>query len=68
MHIPLGSLASRIDEVPRGRPIVAYCGHGERSATAASILEGAGMPHISNLNLGFGAWKDDGGRVVAGQS
>ena len=29
MPIPLGSLAGRIDEVPRDRPVVVYCAHGD---------------------------------------
>lgn len=65
LHIPLGSLASRADEVPRDRPIVAYCGRGERSATATSILERAGVESVSNLEHGLGAWRDNGGRVVS---
>ncbi len=65
LHIPLGSLSSRIDELPRDRPIVTYCGHGERSTTAVSILERAGMPMLSNLEYGIGAWQHEGRRVVS---
>lgn len=67
LHIPLGSLSSRIEEVPRDRPIVTYCGHGERSTTAASILEVAGIANVSNLGLGIGAWQNNGGRVVTSE-
>ncbi|MBA2508014.1 MAG: MBL fold metallo-hydrolase [Nocardioidaceae bacterium] len=38
-HIPLHSLAERIDEVPTGEVWV-YCGSGYRAAIAASVLEG----------------------------
>ena len=65
LHIPLGSLSSRVGEVPRDRPIVTYCGHGERSTTAVSILERAGIPMLSNLERGIGAWRDDGRRIVS---
>lgn len=67
IHIPLGSLSSRIEEVPRDRPIVTYCGHGERSTTAASILEVAGITNVSNLELGIGGWQNNGGRVVTSE-
>lgn len=64
LHIPLGSLARRMAEVPRGRPILTYCGHGERSATALSIIERAGLGPVINLNLGIEGWKEAGYRLV----
>lgn len=63
VHVPLGQLAGRVDEVPRDRPIVAYCGHGERSATALSLLERSGRTALLNLDGGIGAWSDAGYRV-----
>ena len=65
LHIPLGSLSARIDEVPRDRPIVTYCGHGERATTGASILERAGITSLNTLKHGIGAWQDDGRRIVS---
>ena len=63
VHIPLGELASRLGELPRGRPIVTYCGSGARSTTAASLLERAGIGPALNLEGGFGAWRKAGNRV-----
>jgi hydroxyacylglutathione hydrolase len=63
VHMPLGQLAARSDEVPRDRPIVAYCGHGERAATAVSLLERAGAGALLNLDGGIDAWRDAGYRV-----
>jgi glyoxylase-like metal-dependent hydrolase (beta-lactamase superfamily II)/rhodanese-related sulfurtransferase len=60
LHIPLGSLAKRLPEVPRGRPLLTYCGHGERSATALSILQHAGFDQVINLDLGIGGWETAG--------
>lgn len=58
---PLGTLAQRLDELPKDRPIVAYCGHGERSATALSLLERAGWAGpLVNLDGGYGAWQEAG--------
>jgi glyoxylase-like metal-dependent hydrolase (beta-lactamase superfamily II) len=56
--IPLGSLAGRIDEVPRDRPIVVYCGHGERATSAVSQLERAGFASLLNIDGGFDAWRE----------
>jgi rhodanese-related sulfurtransferase len=53
-----------IDLVPRDRPVLAYCGHGERASTALSLLEGAGTgPHL-NLSGSADAWKAAGYAVV----
>ena len=57
IHVPLGDLSRRIADVPEGVPIVAYCGHGERSATAASLLERSGRKNVVNLQGGMGAWR-----------
>jgi len=64
VHVPLGELEARLAELPRGRPIVTYCGAGERSTTAASLLERAGIGPVLNLDGGFGAWKQAGNRVA----
>ena len=60
VHAPLGTLEARLDKLPKDRPIVAYCGHGERAASAISMLERAGFQELLNLNGGFGAWKEAG--------
>ncbi|MEX2227415.1 MAG: rhodanese-like domain-containing protein [Dehalococcoidia bacterium] len=60
IHVPLGELARRVDELPDDRPIVAYCGHGERAASATSLLERAGHKVVTNLDGGMGAWRDAG--------
>jgi glyoxylase-like metal-dependent hydrolase (beta-lactamase superfamily II)/rhodanese-related sulfurtransferase len=60
-HVPLGSLCDALARLPRDRPILAYCGHGERAATALSLLErsGFGGP-LLNLDDGLGAWQAAG--------
>ncbi len=57
-NVPLGALARRLAALPRDRPLAVYCGHGERSATAVSLLERAGFGSpLLNLDGGFDAWK-----------
>ncbi len=60
ISIPLGQLEARVEELPRDRPIVAYCGHGERSSSGVSILERAGFKTLVNLDGGFGVWEEAG--------
>ncbi|HDP89839.1 MAG TPA: rhodanese-like domain-containing protein [Thioalkalivibrio sp.] len=57
-HIPLGVLAKRIDEISgsKGKPVIAYCRSGNRSASACSILTKAGFENVHNLKGGVMAW------------
>jgi adenylyltransferase/sulfurtransferase len=54
--IPLGDLASRVDEVPREADVVVYCHHGMRSARAVSTLRRAGWERVRNLSGGIDRW------------
>ncbi|HEY5624849.1 MAG TPA: rhodanese-like domain-containing protein [Dehalococcoidia bacterium] len=65
LHIPLGSLQDRLAEVPRDIPVLAYCGGGYRSSSAASVLERAGIETVMSVRGGFSAWVDAGEPVVA---
>lgn len=60
VHMPLGTIPAHNARIPRDRPIVVYCGHGERSSTAVSLLERAGFQQLVNLDGGIGAWQDAG--------
>ncbi|HEX2027528.1 MAG TPA: MBL fold metallo-hydrolase [Nitriliruptorales bacterium] len=67
LHVELGSLARRAAEVPAG-PVVAHCAHGQRSMTAASVLERAGRRDVAVFTGGPGEWTDPSGqRVAAGR-
>ena len=65
IHIPLGYLSDRLDEVPSDRPVVVHCMGGGRSAIAASLLQRAGRTNVSNMVGGFQAWQGAGLPVVA---
>jgi glyoxylase-like metal-dependent hydrolase (beta-lactamase superfamily II)/rhodanese-related sulfurtransferase len=66
IHVPLGQISARAGELPRGVPLVAYCGHGERASSAVSLLEHASLGPLFNLTGGFAAWKDTGYPVERG--
>jgi rhodanese-related sulfurtransferase len=60
-HVPLGRLPAELAQLPRDRSILAYCGHGERAATALSLLERAGFGGaLVNLDNGLSAWEAAG--------
>jgi rhodanese-related sulfurtransferase/glyoxylase-like metal-dependent hydrolase (beta-lactamase superfamily II) len=64
-NIELGALASRAAAV-QGRPVVTMCGHGERAATAASVLERAGHTAVAILPGGPADWAAATGRALEG--
>lgn len=67
-HVPLGRIETVLAELPPDRPVVAYCGHGERSATGLSLLERAGVRGpLLNLDNGLGAWQAAGYPVALGE-
>jgi rhodanese-related sulfurtransferase len=57
VHIELGDLIA--GATPNAPEIITFCGHGERSATAASLLEARGL-RVANLTGGTTAWLDAG--------
>ena len=55
IHIPLGELADRIDELP-ATGLVLQCQGGSRSSVAASLLQRFGRTDVKNLAGGYTAW------------
>jgi rhodanese-related sulfurtransferase len=66
VHAPLGELLQHLERIPRDRPVVAYCGHGFRGSTAASLAERAGFQRVVNLRGGFEAWERAGALAARG--
>lgn len=56
VHVELGDIIA--GERPAGE-LITFCGHGERSATAASLLQRDGG-HVANMADGFSGWKRSG--------
>lgn len=55
LHIPMGELGTRQDELPSDRPIVAVCRTGQRSAAVTEALVRAGYD-AENLVGGVAEW------------
>lgn len=66
LHIPLGSLAERLGELPRDQSIVVLCASGYRSSTAASLLRRQRFADVSSLLGGIQAWHKAGLPVRVG--
>jgi adenylyltransferase/sulfurtransferase len=54
--LPLGELASRMDDLPRDKEIVVMCKSGTRSAKATAFLQQQGFQDVYNLEGGINAW------------
>ncbi len=58
LHIPLGNLIKKWEEIPQDRVIVAVCHHGRRSLQAVIFLKSYGFEKVLNLQGGIQAWAD----------
>jgi glyoxylase-like metal-dependent hydrolase (beta-lactamase superfamily II)/rhodanese-related sulfurtransferase len=66
VNVPQGELASRLDEIPRDRPVFAICQGGVRSLRAAQFLKQAGYVDVVSVRGGTEAWRAAGKPVIAG--
>jgi hydroxyacylglutathione hydrolase len=68
-HIPhatlieAGALPTAEVDLPRDRLIATHCGHGQRAATALSVLERRGFEKLALVAEGVDAWRADGGAL-----
>jgi len=69
ISIPLASLKTRIDELPRDQQIVAYCRgpYCVLASEAVRVLRGTGF-HVVRLGDGIAEWRAAGQPVVSGQA
>ena len=61
--IPLAELPARAGELDKGRPVVAVCRSGARSAQAVTVLSKAGFTDVANLAGGMLRWRAVGNAV-----
>ena len=64
--IPLGQLASRVNEVPQDQEVVLVCRSGNRSAQGRDILLSAGFENATSMAGGINQWKAAGLETVSG--
>lgn len=64
MHIPVGQLNDRQDELADDRQLVTVCRSGSRSGAVADALNRAGY-RAENLDVGMQAWAREGLPFVA---
>lgn len=65
--IPLGELASRVNELPQNRDIIVVCRSGNRSAKGRDLLLSAGFQRVTSMTGGMNQWVAEGYPVITGQ-
>jgi len=55
-QLPMGEIASRIQEIDPAHPTVVICHHGVRSLQVVAYLQRQGFDNLHNLQGGIDAW------------
>ena len=63
--IPMGFVHTRMRDLPRSEPVYVICASGNRSRTAASWMDSAGITAVSVAG-GTSAWQSTGPPLVTG--
>lgn len=66
VSLPQADLASRLDEVPRDRPVMLVCQRGMRSYRAAQFLVQMGINQVASVAGGTAAWRAAGRPLAMG--
>jgi rhodanese-related sulfurtransferase len=65
VHIPLGTVPERFEEIPVDRPVYVICARGSRSARAVEFLRTKGVDAV-NVAGGTLAWTNSDRPVTTG--
>jgi hydroxyacylglutathione hydrolase len=64
VNLPQADLATRLNEVPRDRPVFVICQGGFRSLRAAQYLSQCGISDVASVKGGTEAWRAAGGEII----
>jgi glyoxylase-like metal-dependent hydrolase (beta-lactamase superfamily II)/rhodanese-related sulfurtransferase len=67
INLPQAELASRLDELPKDRPLLMVCQSGMRSVRSAQFLRQAGFARVASVKGGTSAWSGAGRPLVTGE-
>ena len=59
VHIPMGQIAERKDELNMEDTIIVVCHHGIRSRMVAKFLDASGFNDVINLSGGVDSWSKE---------
>jgi hydroxyacylglutathione hydrolase len=67
VNVPQADLATRLDEIPRDRPILTICQSGTRSLRSAQFLRQQGYQNVATVVGGTRAWRQAGRPVESAE-
>ncbi len=67
LHLPVGEIPARWEELPEDRLLITFCTGGIVSAAAANLLAEMGF-ESANLSRGLIEWRSIGGALVSGNT
>ncbi len=56
VHIPLGEVLQRLDEIPKSGLVVVHCQSGKRGESLVEVLHHLGYGHVQNLEGGLDSY------------
>jgi rhodanese-related sulfurtransferase len=68
INLPQAEIASRLDEVPRDRPVQVICQGGYRSLRSAQFLAQMGFTNVASVAGGTAAWQAGGHPLEMGDT
>ncbi len=66
ISLPQADLASRLDGIPRDRPLITLCERGIRSMRAGHFLMQMGIQQVVSVKGGTAAWRESGKPLAFG--
>jgi rhodanese-related sulfurtransferase len=58
VNIPLDSIESKLNNIPKDKQVIVACRSGKRSAKAYELLKAKGFTNIANMEGGMNAWSE----------
>ena len=60
LNIPLAQFLSKINEIPKDKPVVLYCNSGKRSRSLKYMIEKLhSLNNLTHLEGGFQKWQEE---------
>ena len=59
-HLPMGEVASRLNEIPQDQTVIVTCRTGNRSGQVAGFLREQGYTNVHNMAGGIVEWQNAG--------
>ena len=57
LYIPMSGITGKLNQIPKGKPIIVLCQGGVRSAKVARFLSMNGFEDVASLDGGLIMWK-----------